>query len=138
MECSDRIVNQEKKIKNLEMELNDLRQGLTTVEDIYCELIVVAPDPGTSLHIEQVTAKPQNNDDREFDGFWRFHEDILVPEPSAYVSCVELYEAFRKYCIKTGRELLDQTAFEYVFARLKYPHPMLDKGAWKGYRVKDR
>ncbi len=36
MECSDRIVNQEKKIKNLEMELNDLRQGLTTVEDIYC------------------------------------------------------------------------------------------------------
>ena len=35
MDSSDRISRQEKKIKHLEMELNDLRQGLAIVQDYY-------------------------------------------------------------------------------------------------------
>jgi len=35
MELSDQIINHERKIKKLEMELNDLRQGLATVRDFY-------------------------------------------------------------------------------------------------------
>ena len=38
MDLSDRITSQEKKIKKLEMELNDLRQGLATVQDFYYDL----------------------------------------------------------------------------------------------------
>jgi len=138
MELSDRIINQEKKIKNLELELNDLRQGLTTVQDIYCELISVVPGNEVEVRIEQVNPLFQDDDEREFEGFWRFREDILVPEPSAYISCTELYNVFKRYCTKTGRDLVDRGTFEFVFARLKNPHPVLYRDEWKGYRVKNR
>lgn len=137
MELSDHITSQEKKIKNLELEMNDLRQGLTTVKDIYYELNTVTPCEKAAVRIEQVTALPLDDDDREFDGFWRFHEDILIPEPSAYISCSDLYDAFKNYCSKTGRDLVEQGAFEFVFARLKNPHPVLYRGTWKGYRLKN-
>jgi hypothetical protein len=138
MELSDRIILQEKKIKKLELELNDLHQGLATVQDIYCELTSISTDEKAAVRIEKVTAPPLDVDEREFEGFWRFHEDILIPEPSAYISCAELYDAFKRYCTKTGRNIVEQGAFEFVFARLKNPHPILDRGMWKGYRVKNR
>ena len=138
MKLSDRIISQEKKIKNLELELNDLRQGLTTVQDIYCELIDVTPAEKAAVRIEKVTVPPLDTDECEFDGFWRFREDILIPEPSAYISCAEMYDAFKRYCTKTGRTIVEQGTFEFIFGRLKNPHPFLYKGMWKGYRVKNR
>ena len=38
MDITDRIIQQEKKIRKLEMDLNDLRQGLTVLQDYYCDL----------------------------------------------------------------------------------------------------
>jgi hypothetical protein len=137
MELSDPITSREKKIKNLELEMNDLRQGLTTVKDIYYELNTLTPYEKASVHIEQVTALPLDEDDREFEGLWRFHQDVLIPEPSAFISCANLYDAFIRYCSKTGRDVVEQGAFECVFARLKNPHPVLYRGTWKGYRLKN-
>ena len=85
MEISDRIIQQEKKIKKLEMELNDLRQGLTVVQDYYCDLHSVSENRETAENIEQERVKPLNDDDREFDGIWSFHRERLIAEPSAYV-----------------------------------------------------
>ena len=38
MDPTEQITNKEKIIKNLELELNDLRQGRTTLKDYYCQL----------------------------------------------------------------------------------------------------
>jgi uncharacterized protein (DUF3084 family) len=38
MDVTDRIILQEKKMKKLELELNDLRQGLAVLQDYYCDL----------------------------------------------------------------------------------------------------
>ncbi len=137
MELSDRIHNQKNKIKNLERELNDLRQGLITVLDIYYEFNTVIPHHKASVRCKQVKALQRDDDEREFDGFWQFHEDQLIPEPSASISCPELYDAFKRYCIKTGRDIAEQGAFEFVFAQMKNPDPVLYRGTWKGYRLKN-
>lgn len=133
MDISDRVIEQEKKIKNLELELNDLRQGLTVLQDYYCDLHSVFTRQ--ELAESRVMVKPCD-DDSEFDGIWSFHKDALLPEPSAHIPCAELYSAFRKYCLITGRALVDQTSFEFIFARMENPRPELYRGEWKGCRIK--
>jgi DICT domain-containing protein len=136
MELSDQIINQEKKIKKLEMELNDLRQGLATVQDYYYDLQRVSEKQEATEIIEQEIVKPLNDEDREFEGIWRFHKERLIADPSAHISRAEMYDAFVRYSTKTSRNGVEQEAFEFVFARMENPSPLFTRGEWKGYRLK--
>jgi hypothetical protein len=137
MELSDHITSQEKKIKKLEMDLNDLRQGLATVRDFYYDLQCVSEKQEAAESIEQDIVQPLNDEDREFDGIWRFHKERLIPDPSAHVPRAEMYDAFVKFSTKTSRYGVEQDAFEFVFARIKNPSPLFTRGEWMGYRLKN-
>jgi len=137
MELSDHITSQEKKIKKLEMDLNDLRQGLATIRDFYYDLQCVSEKQEVAESIEQEIVQPLNDEDREFDGIWRFHKERLIPDPSAHVPRAEMYDAFVKYSTKTSRYGVEQDAFEFVFARIKNPSPLFTRGEWMGYRLKN-
>ena len=137
MELSDHITSQEKKIKKLEMDLNDLRQGLATVRDFYYDLQCVSEKQEVAESIEQEIVQPLNDEDREFDGIWRFHKERLIPDPSAHVPRAEMYDAFVKFSTKTSRYGVEQDAFEFVFARIKNPSPLFTRGEWMGYRLKN-
>ena len=136
MEPADKIQDQEKKIKNLELELNDLRQGLTVVADYYRDLREVSRQQVATEIVDQDLARPLLEEDREFEGIWRFHEEVLVPDPSAHVPCNAMFEAFLRYCRRTGRSPVEQEAFEFVFARMENPVPALGNGNWTGYRLR--
>jgi hypothetical protein len=136
MELSDQITSQEKKIKYLEMELNDLRQGLATVRDFYYDLQCGSEKQVAADNIEQEIVKPLNDEDREFDGIWRFHKERLIADPSAHIPRDEMYDAFVRYNTKTSHYGVDQDAFEFVFARIQNPSPLFTRGEWKGYRLK--
>ena len=136
MELSDQIITQEKKIKKLEMELNDLRQGLATVQDYYYDLQRVSEKQEAAESIEREIVKPLNNEDREFEGIWRFHRERLIADPSAHIPRAEMYDAFVRYSTKTSRHGVEQDAFEFVFARIKNPSPLFTRGEWMGYRLK--
>jgi len=136
MELSDQITSQERKIKKLEMELNDLRQGLATVRDFYYDLQCGSEKHEAAESIEQEIVKPLNDEDREFDGIWRFHKERLIADPSAHIPRAEMYDAFVRYSTKTSQYGVDQDAFEFVFARIKNPSPLFTRGEWKGCRLK--
>jgi DICT domain-containing protein len=137
MELSDQIINQEKKIKKLEMELNDLRQGLATVQDYYYDLQRGSEKQEAQESIEQEIVKPLDDEDREFDGIWHFHKERLIADPSAHIPRAEMYDAFVRYSIKTSRHGVEQEAFEFVFARMENPPPLFTRGEWMGYRLKN-
>jgi hypothetical protein len=136
MEPADKIQDQEKKIKNLELELNDLRQGLTVVADYYRDLRQVSRQQVATEIVDQDLARPLVEEDREFEGIWRFHEEVLVPDPAAHVPCTAMYEAFLRFCKRTGRNPVEQEAFEFVFARMENPSPSLGNGEWAGYNLR--
>jgi len=136
MEPADKIQEQEKKIKNLELELNDLRQGLTVVADYYRDLRQVSRQQVATEIVDQDIARPIVDEDREFEGIWRFHEEVLVPDPAAHVPCNAMYEAFIRYCRRTGRKPVEQEAFEFVFGRMENPSPSLGNGEWTGYSLR--
>jgi DICT domain-containing protein len=136
MDSSEQITNKEKQIKNLELELNDLRQGLTTVQDYYCQLDRLSKDQEAAESIAQEIVRPQVDDEREFEGIWKFHEGMLIADPSAGIPCAEMYDAFVQYCKKTSQHVVEPSAFEFIFARMENPHPRLKKGIWKGIRLR--
>ncbi|MDO9325681.1 MAG: hypothetical protein Q7T80_12080 [Methanoregula sp.] len=123
------------KIKDLEQDLNDLRQGLVVVTDYYKDLKSVSKEQEASLEIDEGIVKPLMEDELEFEGIWRFHEEVLRADPLARVPCTAMYEAFAQFCTKSGRSIVEQEAFEFVFARMENPHPLCDRGDWIGYRL---
>ena len=48
-----------------------------------------------------------------------------------------MYDNFVQFCKKTSLHPVDISAFNFIFARMEDPQPLLDKGAWKGYRLKN-
>ena len=134
MNPSDRISRQEKKIKHLEQELNDLRQGLVIVQDYYRDFEHISEDRNAALSFEKLV-RPLINDDREFNGIWKFHKEMLIADPSALVLYEEMYDAFVHYCNQKGRSPVEQEVFEFVFARMENPSPVSDRGKWKGCRL---
>jgi hypothetical protein len=136
MDPSEQITNQEKMIKNLELELNDLRQGLTTVQYYYSQLESITKNQEAAETIEEEIVRPQADDEKEFDSIWQFHEEMLVADPSASIPSAKMYDAFVQFCKKTSHHVVDRPAFEFIFARMENPHPEFSKGKWKGYRIK--
>ena len=132
----DQDTDKEKKIHTLEMEINDLRQGLVVITDYYKDLEGVSRHQDATEALDEEIAKPLVEDDLEFEGIWRFHEEDLVPDPSASLPGPELYDAFVRYCTDSGRKIVERDAFEFVFSRMENPQPTLDKGVWTGYRLR--
>jgi vacuolar-type H+-ATPase subunit I/STV1 len=136
MELSDQIISQEMKIKKLEMELNDLRQGLATVQDYYYDLLHVSEKQEATESIEQEVVQPQHDEDRESDRIWSFFQERLIADPAAHISRAEMYDAFVRYDAETSQYRIEQGAFEFVFARITDPPPLFTRGEWIGYRLK--
>ena len=136
MESSDKITTTEKKIKGLEQDLNDLKQGLTLISDYYRDLERISRQQDAVIAVDEIIAKPQMDDDIEFESIWRFHEDVLVPDPGAHIPLTAMYDAFARYCKKSGRSVMDQESFTFVFSHMENPAPVLDHDEWIGYRLR--
>ena len=124
------------KIKNLEQDLNDLRQGLVVITDYYKDLSSASKEQMASQEIDEGIVKPLMDDDLEFESIWRFHEEVLSADPSAHVPCNAMFEAYTEFCSRSGRDIVEQEAFEFVFARMENPRPFCDCGDWIGYRLR--
>jgi hypothetical protein len=133
MDLSNQPPDQEKKIRNLEQDLNDLRQGLTVVADYYKDLEAVSRQQDAIEAVDTGIARQLVNDEREFEGIWRFHEQMLIGDPEARVPFRQMYDAFVRFCSRNGRNAVDQDAFEFVLARMENPTPEMDRGDWVGF-----
>jgi hypothetical protein len=136
MEPAGQPEEQGKKLKSLELELNDLRQGLTVVTDYYKDLEKVSRQQDAVEAVDATIARPQVEDDREFEGIWRFHEEMLIGDPEARVPFQNMYDAFVSFCSRNGRIAVERGAFEFVFSRMENPVPAADRGEWIGYRLR--
>jgi len=136
MEPPDKITTTEKKLRSLEQDLNDLRQGLTLVTDYYRDLERVSHHQDAVDEVDQTLAKPLVDEDIESEGIWRFHEEALLADPSGHVPCTSMSDAFVRYCQKNRRSVVDQDALEFVFAHIENPVPVPDRGEWIGYRLR--
>jgi hypothetical protein len=136
MEPAEPVTEKEHKIKDLEQDLNDLRQGLTVVRDFYKDLETATKEQDASLEIDEAIVKPLMDDELEFESIWSFHEEVLVADPLAEVPCTAMYEAFVEFCIKNGRSVMPQEAFEFVFEHMENPKPACERGNWVGYRLR--
>jgi len=136
MDPPDKTQERDKKLKNLEMELNDLRQGLVTVTDYFHDLERVSRQQDAVEAVDQKIVRPLVDEDIEFEGIWKFHEEVLVADPAARVPCTEMYEAFVRYCERTGRSVVNEDLFGFVFSRMDNPAPLLYQGEWIGCRLR--
>jgi len=136
MEPPEPVTDKEQKIKNLELDLNDLRQGLTIVTDLYKDLETSSKQQVASLEIDEMIVKPLMEDELEFESIWSFHEEVLVADTMAHVPCTKMYEAFVQFCTRNGRRVMEQEAFEFVFEHMENPKPACDQGNWIGYRLR--
>jgi hypothetical protein len=129
---------QEKKIQALEQDLNDLRQGLTVVADYYKDLEKVSLQQEAAEAVDNEINRQLVDDEQEFEGIWRFHEEMLVADPGSHVTFDHMYDAFLMFCTRTGREPVEREAFEFVFSRMENPAPEMDRGEWIGFRLRER
>jgi hypothetical protein len=136
IEPAEQPTEQERKLKNLELELNDLRQGLTVVADYYKDLEKVSQRQDAVEAVDETIARPLVDDDREFEGIWRFHEEMLIGDSEARVPYQNMYDAFLRFCTRNGRIPVDREAFEFVFSKMENPAPVMDHGEWIGYRLR--
>lgn len=137
MDSSDQPQEQEKKLKNLEQELNDLRQGLTVVTDYYRDLEAVSRRQDAVEAVDTEITRQLVDDEREFEGIWRFHEEMLVGDMESRITFQHMYDAFVNFCQRNGRMPVDKEAFEFVFARMENPAPEMDRGEWIGCRIRN-
>ena len=136
MEPSEPATEKEHKIKDLEQDLNDLRQGLAVVRDFYKDLESTTKTQIVSLELDEKIVKPLMEDELEFESIWSFHEEVLMADTMAHVPCTKMYEAFVEFCTKNGRSVMPQEAFEFVFVHMENPKPACDRGNWIGYRLR--
>lgn len=136
METPEKNTDKVQKIRGLEQDLNDLRQGLTVVTDYYMDLNKASKELITPQEIDDTFIQPLIEDDLEFEGIWSFHEEVLVADPQARVPCNAMYEAFVEFCTANRRRAIEQEAFEFVFAHMENPEPICDRGHWVGYRLR--
>jgi hypothetical protein len=138
MEPAEPVPDKEQKIKHLEQDLNDLRQGLAVVTDYCRDLETSSKQQIASFDVDEGIIKPLMEDELEFEGIWSFHEEVLVADPQAKVPCTAMYETFVSFCTRSGRCAMEQEAFEFVFERMENPKPVCERGHWIGYRLRNR
>lgn len=123
------------KIAHLEKELAELRQGLCIVQDYHHDLEPVADEQGAEESVDRSLLKPLLQEDEEFEEIWRFHDEMLIPDPRSQVPCMQMYEAFATYCARKGRDAVERPAFEFVLMQMGVQQRP-DRGVWRGYRIR--
>ena len=135
MEQADPQKEKSMRISDLEKELSDLRQGLCIVQDYYHDLEKVAKAQDADERVDQSLLKPLLAEDAEFEGIWKFYEEMLIPDPASSVPNAKMYESFLSYCQKKGRNAADQQSFEFVLARMGIQKAGQENN-WQGYRIR--
>lgn len=135
MEPEDPVKEKSVKIASLEKELFDLRQGLCLVQDYYHDLEKVAKAQDAEERVDQSLLKPLLAEDAEFEGIWKFHEEMLIPDPASSVTDTSMYESFVSYCRQKGRGAADQPSFEFVLAQMGMQKDG-GSGAWQRCRIR--
>ncbi len=135
MEPDDKIQEQEKKLKNLELELSDLRQGLCLVQDYYHDLEKVAKAQDAEESVDQSLLKPLLAEDVEFEGIWKFHDEMLILDPASSVPGTDMFESFVSYCRKRGRGAADRPSFEFGLKQMGMRQAG-ESGTWQGCRIR--
>ena len=123
-------------IKNLELELTTSGRAVTTLKDYYCRLEQVTKNQEAAESIEEEIVRPQVDDEKEFDAIWQFHEEMLIVDPAALFLWQRCMMPLCSSAKKPRIHPVDISAFNFIFARMENPQPLLDKGAWHGYRLK--
>lgn len=135
MEPEDREREAKDKIRTLEKELADLRQGLTLIQDYHRDLEKVADKQDAEETVDQSLLKPLLREDEEFEGIWRFHNEMLVPDSRSQVPYMQMYEAFVTYCSHKGRAAVERPAFEFVLLKMGVIQRP-ERSVWQGYRIR--
>jgi hypothetical protein len=135
MAPADREQEAKEKIQSLEKELADLRQGLCLVEDYHQNLKRVADKQAAEEAVDQSLLKPLLREDEEFEGIWRFHDEMLVPDARSQVPYMQMYEAFVTYCTRKGRSAVERPAFEFVLLKMGVKQRP-EHNVWQGYRIR--
>jgi hypothetical protein len=125
----------EEKIITLEKELSDLRQGLCIVQDYYHDLEKMAGEQDAGETVDESLLKPLIRENEEFEGIWKFHAEMLIPDPGSQVPCSLMYEAFVTYCEKKGRDAIARSAFDFMLLQMGV-RQVPDRGIWLGYRIR--
>ncbi len=136
MEPADTASEKKEKITTLERELADLRQGLCLVQDYYHDLERVARKQDAEENVDQSLLKPLIEEDGEFEGIWKFHDEMLIPDPRSSVPVGRMYEMFVAYCSDKGRGAADRPSFEFVLSRMGMRRTS-DNGVWQGCRLRN-
>lgn len=136
MEPGDPGKEKEGKIANLEKELADLRQGLCVVQDYYHDLEKVATRQDAHESVDRSLLKPLIDEDAEFEGIWKFHDEMLLPDPLSSVAFATMYESFVAYCTAKGRFAADRRSFEFMLVRMGMRQDA-GTGVWQGYRIRN-
>lgn len=123
------------KISTLEKELTDLRQGLCVVQDYYNDLEKAGDTQEAEEAVEGSLLKPLMREDEEFEGIWKFHDEVLVPDSRSQVPSMQMYEAFVTYCTRKGREPVGRPAFEFVLLKMG-AQQLHERSVWQGFRIR--
>jgi len=135
MAPSDQEKDTRIKIATLEKELADLRQGLCVVQDYCHDLEKVGNKQDAEETVDQSLLKPLMREDEEFEGIWKFHDEVLIPDPRSQVPCMQMYEAFVTYCARKGRNPVGRPAFEFVLLKMG-AQQLPDRSVWQGFRIR--
>ncbi|MEN6610780.1 MAG: hypothetical protein ABFC24_08050 [Methanoregulaceae archaeon] len=103
----------EKKLRELQQNLYDIRQGLVTIQDFYSQFAALSKrrnlDDGTSV------ALPTVDESGEFESLWHFLSEGgylgngTFPDPTD-----ALYASYCGFCRDRGLTPVDRDAFDFV------------------------
>jgi len=136
MEPPEKPPKKERNFDNLQQELNDLRQGLATVTDVYRDLECLTKRREAGTVLDKTIVKPLEEEDREFEAIWEFHEAVLDTDPDTEISREAMFDAFVEFCTKSGQSVIDEDAFTFMLTLMENPRPVLVEGQWKGCRLR--
>ena len=135
METGEKNIEKREKIETLEKELADLRQGLCIVQDYYHDLEQVAKAQDAEESVEKSLLKPLIAEDTEFEGIWKFHDEMVIKDPAANVPCARMFELFASYCRQKGRVVADRPSFEFMLIQMGMRRES-DRELWLGCRIR--
>jgi hypothetical protein len=135
MAPADQEKEKKQKIQTLEKELADLRQGLCLIQDYDNDLGKAKDKQDAEENVDQSLLKPLMREDEEFEGIWKFYNEMLLPEPRSQVPYMQMYEAFVTYCTRKGRDAVERPAFEFLLLKMGVQQRP-ERNVWQGYRIR--
>jgi hypothetical protein len=117
VEGSDKTPDREeraKKLKELQQGLNDIRQGLVTIQEYYSFFSTLSLERGRDPEGGSPVALPTLEESGEFESLWHFLKDHDTDCIQPSVSFGALYELYTEFCRRRGLNPVDRDAFHYI------------------------